>query len=238
MTNYCSSDSVDCAVCHNTYHMSCVRPVLQKKPARGFAWACAPCSRAQERKLEARNTPIIGEAQPEAEPELLEEEEEDVAATAEATRRSSPSGPNGSEHPVRPATSEQIAQAKLWPFRYLGIHCRVEDALDYDDRIYPRASSRLGPRHQANVNPWHGRPAEYVKAPEVKRKYLKANNKKDLKLSKEAVAAIEAEKAERARRPKWVMDEPVGYVPRGEDGPVCVSGQQVFRPQGAPSSPG
>ena len=49
-----SNDSVDCAVCHNTYHMYCVRPVLTKKPARGFAWACAACSRAQEKKLEAR----------------------------------------------------------------------------------------------------------------------------------------------------------------------------------------
>lgn len=72
-----SNDSVDCAVCHNTYHMYCVRPVLTKKPARGFAWACAACSRAQEKKLEARNTPIIGESPAEAEEEVAEEEEEE-----------------------------------------------------------------------------------------------------------------------------------------------------------------
>ncbi|KAK2746761.1 putative PHD type zinc finger protein with BAH domain-containing protein [Onygenales sp. PD_40] len=217
-------DSVDCAVCHSTYHMYCVRPVLQKKPARGFAWACAACSRAQERKLEARNTPMIGEAQADTEAEVVEEEEEDPAAVAEATQRSTPALPDV----VRPATSEQIAQAKLWPFRYLGIHCRVEDALDYDDRIYPRASSRLGPRHQANVIPWHGHPVQYVKARETKRKYLKSGNKKDVKLSKESVASMEAEKAERAKRPKWVMDEPVGYIPRGEDEPVTV-GTKQFR---------
>ncbi|EGE83325.1 PHD finger and BAH domain-containing protein, variant [Blastomyces dermatitidis ATCC 18188] len=218
-----NTDSVDCAVCHSTYHMYCVRPVLQKKPARGFAWACAACSRAQERKLEARNTPIIGEVSAETEVEPCEEEEEDPTALAEATQRSTPALPDV----VRPATSEQIAQAKLWPFRYLGIHCRVEDALDYDDRIYPRASSRIGPRHQANVIPWYGHPVQYVKAPEPKKRNVKSANKKDLKLSREAVAAMEAEKAERAKRPKWVQDEPVGYIPRGEDAPVTVNGKQI-----------
>ena len=85
---------------------------------------------------------------------------------------------------------------------------------------YPRASSRLGPRHQANVNVWHGRPVELVKPAEIKKRYVKsAGHKKDTKLSKETLAAIEADKAEKARRPKWVMDEPPGYVRRGEDYP-------------------
>lgn len=30
--------------------MNCVRPPLLKQPSRGFAWACGPCSRAQEIK--------------------------------------------------------------------------------------------------------------------------------------------------------------------------------------------
>jgi hypothetical protein len=63
-----SDDSVECAICRNTYHMECVRPPLLKKPARGFAWACAPCSRAQERRLEARRTPIVGEIATDARP--------------------------------------------------------------------------------------------------------------------------------------------------------------------------
>ncbi|KAI2416327.1 putative PHD type zinc finger protein with BAH domain-containing protein [Ophidiomyces ophidiicola] len=217
-----SVDSVDCAVCHRTYHMNCVRPVLQKKPARGFAWACAACSRAQDKKMEARNTPIIGGAHREAEQDAFEEDEEDPAIVAEATQRSSPSGNDTVAHK---ATPEQTAQAKLWPFRYLGLHCRVEEALEYDDRIYPRASSRIGSRHQATIPPWCGRPIEFVKGPEVKKKYLKA--KKETKLSREAVAVMEAEKAERAKRPKWVMDEPAGYIRRGEDQPVSVNGKQV-----------
>ncbi|KJF61048.1 PHD finger and BAH domain-containing protein [Coccidioides immitis RS] len=217
-----NSESVDCAVCHRTYHMRCVRPVLQKKPARGFAWACAPCSRAQDKKMEARNTPIIGELQQEPEPDAYEEDEEEPLPPAEITQSSSPSIHEGVTHS---ATPEQTAQAKLWPFRYLGIHCRVEEALEYDDRIYPRASSRIGSRHQANVIPWYGRPIRYVKAPEMKKKYLKS--KKDPKMSKEALAAFEADKAERAKRPKWILDEPPGYIRRGEDEPITIGSKQV-----------
>lgn len=207
------NDSVECAVCHNTYHMNCVRPPLLKKPSRGFAWACGPCSRAQEKRLEARLGTMNEEAEEE---EVVDEEEDDGGGDSTDTTLDLDS--QGDSHP---GTQAEIALAKMWPMRYLGIHCRVEDALQYDDRaIYPRASSRLGPRHQANVNVWHGHPVELVKPAEIKKRYIKAaGNKKEGKLSKETVAAIEADKAEKAKRPKWVMDEPPGYIRRGEDLP-------------------
>ncbi len=213
---YFSNDSVQCAVCHNTYHMDCVRPPLLKKPSRGFAWACGPCSRAQERKLEARNTPLVGDALLEAEEEF-DDDEEDLGAL-DMGDNSGPPSPIDKDSNAHQATAEQIAQAKQWPYRYLGIHCDVEDALDYDDRIYPRASTRLGPRYQANVNIWHGRPVELVKPADIKKKYIKgSSHKKDAKLSKETIAALEAEKIAKEKRPPWVMDEPPGYVRRGED---------------------
>jgi hypothetical protein len=194
--------------------MNCVNPPLPKKPTRGFAWACGPCGRAAERKLEARNTPLHGIDEEE---EVIEEEEEDPALAA-STRAPSPSGADvpTDQHP---GTQAEIAMAKMWPFRYLGIHCRVEDALQYDDRaIYPRASSRLGPRHQANTNVWHGRPIELVKPADIKKRFVKGGGqKKDTKLTKETLAAIEADRKEREKRPKWVQDEPPGYVHRGED---------------------
>ncbi|KAH6638306.1 hypothetical protein C7974DRAFT_356588 [Boeremia exigua] len=214
---YCASnDSVECAVCHNTYHMNCVRPPLLKKPSRGFAWACGPCSRAQEKKLEARRTPLMGATNEDGEEEEVIDEEEEEAGSDSATTPDPES-----QVDLHPGTQAEIALAKMWPMRYLGIHCRVEDALQYDDRaIYPRASSRLGPRHQANVNVWHGQAVEFVKPAEIKKRYVKStNNKKEGKLTKETVAAIEADKAEKAKRPKHVMDEPVGYVRRGEDLP-------------------
>ncbi|KAJ5920120.1 hypothetical protein N7516_010978 [Penicillium verrucosum] len=225
-----NSESVDCAVCHSTYHMQCVRPALTKKPARGFAWACAACSRAQERKLEARNTPLTGSTRADGEDVIMEEEEEEdphnhANGIENGTSASTP-GVEEDSMP-QPATVEQIAQAKMWPYRYLGIHCRVEDALDYDDRIYPRASSRIGTRHQAMVPAWPGRAVEYVKPLDAKKKSKVSGGKKDGKLSKDAQAALEAAKNERANRPKWVQDEPTGYVHRGLDEPVAINGKQA-----------
>ncbi|KAL2757453.1 hypothetical protein ACRALDRAFT_1039744 [Sodiomyces alcalophilus JCM 7366] len=210
-SGYCASnDSVDCAVCKNTYHMNCVRPPLLKKPSRGFAWSCAACSRAQERKLEARHTPNMVEPAADADDdELYDEEEEDIQGVD--TGQTSPANADDDDT-HRTGTAEQIYQASLWPWRYLGMHCKPEDALDYDDRIYPRASTRVGPRHQATVLPWPGRPVQYMKPLEYKR-----SGKKDSKMSKEAQAAYEAEKARREKLPKWFQDEPPGYVARGED---------------------
>ncbi|KAF7530022.1 hypothetical protein PCG10_004997 [Penicillium crustosum] len=225
-----NSESVDCAVCHSTYHMQCVRPALTKKPARGFAWACAACSRAQERKLEARNTPLTGSIRTDGEDVIMEEEEEEDPHNHPngIENGTSVSTPGAEEDSMpQPATAEQIAQAKMWPYRYLGIHCRVEDALDYDDRIYPRASSRLGTRHQAMVPAWPGRAVEYVKPLDAKKKSKASGGKKDGKLSKDAQAALEAAKHERANRPKWVQDEPAGYVHRGLDEPVAINGKQA-----------
>ncbi len=92
------------------------------------------------------------------------------------------------------------------------MHCKVEDALDLDDRIFPRASTRLGLRHQAVVTNWFGRPVQYVKPLEFKK-----SGKNNNKYTKEQQAALEAERIEKERRPKWVQDEPPGYVERGGD---------------------
>lgn len=202
LTRTPSNDSVDCAVCHHTYHMNCVRPPLLKKPSRGFAWSCAACSRAQERKLEARNTPNGADAHGDDDDEFLDDDDEEAHGVL--TDRTTPVD----EQIHHQGTAEQVYQASLWPWRYLGMHCRPEDALDYDDRIYPRASTRIGPRHQANVGQWPGRPVEYVKPPETKK------GPRGPKMSKEAQ---DAEKALRGKRPKWVQDQPPGYVARGED---------------------
>lgn len=188
--------------------MNCVKPPLLKKPSRGFAWSCAACSRAQERKIEAQHAPNASDSFGDADDdEFLDEDEEDIVGPE--TGRTSPDEDDTKHHQ---GTPEQIYRSSLWPWRYLGMHCKPEDALDYDDRIYPRASTRIGPRHQATVPPWPGRPVQYEKRLEIKKA-----GRKDGKLSKEAQAAWEAEKARRDQRPKWVQDEPPGYVRRGED---------------------
>lgn len=200
--------------------MNCVQPPLLKKPARGFGWSCGPCSRRQERKLEARNTPLVGDRSLEAEEEEWLEEDDDHGQGSSAVNEASKPGSDHQSGGSKPATADQIAQAKMWPYRYFGIHCRVEDALDFDDRIYPRAGSRLGPKHQAVVHVWHGKPVQYVKPAEIRRKYVKGGSqKKDAKVAKETVAQFETDKATKQKRPKWVMDQPPGYIARGEDHP-------------------
>ncbi len=219
------NDSVDCGVCRNTYHMNCVQPPLAKKPSRGFAWSCGPCSRAQERKLEQRHTAILSADRDE---DLVEDEEDEAGAIIPVVKADQPEIPKDI-----PAAQAEIAQARMWPWRYLGVHCRVEDVLQYDDRaIYPRASSRLGIRHQAVIAAWYGREVTLVKPMEIKKKFAKgASNKKDSKLSKETIAVLEADKMERASRPKWMQDEPEGYIARGEDlpndDPKCTA-QRLF----------
>jgi hypothetical protein len=184
--------------------MNCVRPPLLKKPSRGFAWACGPCNRAQERKLEARNTPALTNANGDVEEDVCDDDEDDLSPGA-GVGTETPSEALDVKYPD--PTPEQLAHAQQWQMRYLGQHCDVEDALDYDDRIYPRAASRLGSRHQATVLPWPGRPVEYIKPPEKKK--TKGGNKNKQQ--------AEAEAAAREKRPKWVMEEPPGYIERGKD---------------------
>lgn len=195
--------------------MACVRPPIFKKPSRGFAWSCGPCSRAQEKRLQARHTAILPDAGADADEDAHEDDDEAGAipvdsATAETEKVA---------HEADNHTQAEVAKAQMWPWRYLGIHCSIEDVLQYDDRaIYPRASSRLGARHQTAMTPWYGRPVELVKPLDIKKKVTKGVAAKNMpKYSKETQAAIEADKIERANRPKWVQDEPPGYVARGED---------------------
>ncbi|KAK4205314.1 hypothetical protein QBC40DRAFT_292144 [Triangularia verruculosa] len=210
---YCANnDSVDCAVCQHTYHMNCVKPPLLKKPSRGFAWSCAACSRAHERKLEGRITPGLADGGREGEDDDFHDDEDEEMGGVDGvqTGRTSRTSP-ASDEARQPPTQEQIYHASLWPYRYFGMHCKVEDALDLDDRIFPRASTRLGLKHQAVVLPWPGQPVEYVKPLEFKR------TGKGNKLTKEQQALLEAERIEKEKRPKWVQDMPPGYVERGGD---------------------
>lgn len=189
--------------------MNCVSPPVTKKPSRGFGWSCAACSRRHEKKLHARIAPsILHDAEPDD--DELHDDVHDEEEAADAAESHTPVVDAVEDHQIQ-GTAEQIYQASLWPYRYLGQHCKVEDALDYDDRIYPRASSRIGPRHQATVLPWPGRPVKFEPVIEYKK------SKKEPKMSKETQAALEAQKLRRETRPKWIQDEPPGYTARGED---------------------
>lgn len=43
-----STESVRCDTCKKFFHMHCLSPPLASKPAKGYSWTCAPCSRRHE----------------------------------------------------------------------------------------------------------------------------------------------------------------------------------------------
>ena len=213
---YCAPEkSVDCGVCRETYHMTCVSPPLSRKPSRGFAWSCGPCSRAQERKLEERHTTVIDSEQ---EKRAIGGDEEDPDAEDQGGSISPPEPVENDSLPEQPPEQAEVAKSNMWPWRYLGVHCRVEDVLQYDDRaIYPRASSRLGNRHQAEVRDWFGRPVKLVEPSHLVKKFKGFGKGRDPKVSKEVQAQWQQEKAQQKTRPGYIQDQPQGYIARGED---------------------
>ncbi|KAJ2723290.1 putative PHD type zinc finger protein with BAH domain-containing protein [Coemansia sp. Benny D115] len=170
---WCSiNESLKCSLCEKHYHMQCLDPPLTRKPAKGYSWQCAACLRqlqeqrlaalgknstepteviiASDRKRTTRNTPT-----------------EDAAG---ATRRSatgaavSDTESRGGSKRLKLANGDgrinvedmvsPIPRPKnrgLWPFRYFGININIDDVLHDDERIYPRAVSRIGLKYQAIV---------------------------------------------------------------------------------------
>ncbi|TKY88229.1 hypothetical protein EX895_002939 [Sporisorium graminicola] len=45
-------ESVRCDTCKKFFHMKCLNPPLLSKPAKGYSWTCAPCSRRHEQDVE------------------------------------------------------------------------------------------------------------------------------------------------------------------------------------------
>lgn len=63
--------------------------------------------------------------------------------------------PNGSPIPER--SPDDIRGTRCfnnWPYRYFGQHTAAPDVLDPHDSIYPRATTRLGPKFQAGLPTW------------------------------------------------------------------------------------
>lgn len=135
-------------------------------------------------------------------------------------------------------TKEERREKEDWPFRYLGMHARLEDVLDPEDRPYPRASSRLGTKHQASsIDEWHGHPEIYydssaaTSSSESKRK-AKSKRKSNVGRPPQLAVARIAEIPTNTKRlalpadyvntpakllPPWIKPRPFGYIQRGDD---------------------
>ncbi|ODV89571.1 hypothetical protein CANCADRAFT_45988 [Tortispora caseinolytica NRRL Y-17796] len=205
---WCSVDeSVECATCGRYYHMQCLRPPLLKKPTRGFGWACASCSRQQERKAREYNGAATDDLD---ELDLLEAKNDAENPPAPFKSSLELAFENIDDLPETP---EQKRQRKLWPYRYLGINCRIEDVLDRDDHIYPRAVSRIGARFQCDTPEWHGAPVKYI-GPSPSQKSA-GNNKKNAGAASQAKFEPHLAKLEEGEF--WIERPPSGYVERGGD---------------------
>lgn len=252
-TQWCSpEDSVQCAHCSNYHHMLCVDPPLKQKPSRGFGWSCAPCSGARENKLR-ENRGIESnrlDLRPVNAADLPASTGTPPTFASSSILPVSSAGPNvpsgsssGVSSPPVLTRSEQLSQAfdgrikshkltpeqkwqlRLWPFRYLGVHSKIEDVLDMDDRIYPRAASRLGNRHQASVSGWPGRHVVYYETekPEKKSKKSKSTIRREpAKLVLSDATGADKNVAElllldKKSRPAWLQEKPTGYIERGCD---------------------
>lgn len=166
--------------------MRCLNPPLASKPAKGYSWTCAPCSRKHEQavaqELEGSGKPAElarlpgnqgslirgGSASTGAISEVGHQVKLKTAASSRGPGRPRGSGkralddnisatgtPDGSPAPER--TVEDIRGVRCcnkWPYRYFGQHTNAPDVLDPHDSIYPRATTRLGPKFQTALPTW------------------------------------------------------------------------------------
>ncbi|KAJ1817114.1 putative PHD type zinc finger protein with BAH domain-containing protein, partial [Coemansia sp. RSA 2598] len=170
---WCSiNESLKCSICEKHYHMQCLDPPLSRKPAKGYSWQCAAClRRMQEQRSKANGSvteaAILDSGDRKRSTRAAQAEDSGVglrsaagyssAAAASDTesrsgsKRLKTSHSGGSNVDGIATPIPRPKNRGLWPFRYFGINTNIEDVLHDDERIYPRAVSRIGPKYQAIV---------------------------------------------------------------------------------------
>lgn len=233
-----AAESVTCSECNKHFHMLCLDPPLLKKPSRGFSWSCAICSKKHE--LEQLRKKIL----------MLSHDNkttnQDELSTGESLHpldgSEMLSQRNGDDilpkyelcaidylnNDAETSVSERRLQEE-WNIRYLGLHCRLEDAVDPDDRSpYPRASTSLGTKYQAiNIPECVDHPIVYfdIEKDGLERGKSKkgpggrktAKRKSDAKMGRHLSIPPEFEDVPPSQYPSWLQARPKGYVERGED---------------------
>lgn len=239
---WCSTqDSVDCVNCTKFYHMTCLDPPLLKKPSRGFSWTCEACTKIHLRQYKNNKMFMLShDNKLSNEKELSDEENPNEANDNDDT--SNPSNEEDEEEDVVKDLTDVLPKYELmameflktdklsfedrrlkeeWCMRYLGMHSKLEDAVDLEDRSpYPRASTRIGAKHQAHHIPqyidhpivYYDGKKESGRGPGKKSKVqAKTENLKPLPVPKEY------EELDPKEYPQWLQPRPKGYIERGVD---------------------
>ncbi|GAA5966106.1 hypothetical protein JCM3765_002607 [Sporobolomyces pararoseus] len=166
-----SPESVTCLRCQKVYHLTCLDPPLPAKPKAGYAWSCAPCTKAHEEELEdSLNGKGKAAGKAGVAPPMRKAAEGARSITmAQYNVAKDQSSASSSTLPLENGKGKGKAkQAKLlgnadphdwkttnsWPFRYFGMHVNAYGVLDPHDSLYPRASTRLGNKFQCTVPEW------------------------------------------------------------------------------------
>lgn len=135
-------------------------------------------------------------------------------------------------HSDNAITLEQRRLREEWSMRYLGLHARLEDGVDLEDRSpYPRASTRLGAKNQAiNLPEYNGHPIVYYdpQPSKIRKNAASASSKKTTGSKSEINCTLLVPKkftdVPVLEYPDWLQPRPKGYIERGiDDGPHCTS---------------
>ncbi|KAE9396813.1 BAH-domain-containing protein [Gymnopus androsaceus JB14] len=163
-------DSVQCDRCKCYFHMRCVQPPLQAKPSRGYGWTCAPCSRRHEEEVVEMRGGASGPTNsnynvgtgtggpgpgstngpiPASQNGITDvngaggSKPISTTLTFPPSFKSNAPAPRGRGRPRKDKT--QAEKEESLPVRQYTL---VEDTLDPEDLIYPRAATRVGPKYQ------------------------------------------------------------------------------------------
>ncbi|ONH67560.1 E3 ubiquitin-protein ligase SNT2 [Cyberlindnera fabianii] len=255
-------DSIQCCECEEYYHMLCLDPPLLKKPARGFAWSCINCTKLLEAKKmatefarlgrEASTSVTSSSSSSSISPSTADHEDavmEDVASTASTSSQEPAKLPSYEELAIqflerdKDLTFKQRRNLEEWQYRYLGMHAKLEDALDLQDRPYPRAASRLGAKNQfSDMVDWFDHPVVYYDYSELNEEFqtpgmFKVPKSKGGRKKKEVAPSAAAEGNDEQKPlpvpqeyketdpsdfPPWLQPRPKGYVERGGDDTVTL----------------
>ncbi|RCK56192.1 E3 ubiquitin-protein ligase SNT2 [Candida viswanathii] len=241
-------DSISCGECEKYYHMYCLDPPLLKKPSRGFSWSCATCTKKHELEYHQKKLVMLSDNKSSNQDQLASELSVLSSLEAELSREPTPASREQSVvnnstlpkyenlaieflHKDKGNTFMQRRVKEEWCMRYLGQYARLEDGVDVDDRSpYPRASTRIGTKHQAVYIPeCDGHPIVYYDVDKPQKKKPSGgnqNNKRPRSKNTPEEVVEEPVKLEVPKEyadinpkeyPSWLQPRPKGYIERGVD---------------------
>ncbi|KAG0242763.1 putative PHD type zinc finger protein with BAH domain-containing protein [Mortierella sp. GBA43] len=176
-----SGEALKCIRCQGFHHMLCINPPMLRKPSKGFAFQCALCTKLAMdsatsssssssssllKQPSANNSSAAssGQNSPRGSPKqktistlaVIPATNGSGSSSGQTISRPSSRNENSTLTATAPLSSQDQKMSHMWPFRYFGSHADIQDIFDPDDRVYPRASSRVGTRYQAGVVKWDG----------------------------------------------------------------------------------